>query len=244
MAFPTIEAADTKTGTVTSNSTSWTLTYPTNIASGDLLLLFLASDGAGANTTTGLPANWNSWVNNEGAVSLLVAGKIATGSETGNFTFTAAANEQGSWRIFRITGFYGGTLPASTNSIDFSQGDGLEVSNGPRTITASPGTAGYTPAWGSDDNLWFHTVAVDTSRTISVYPLASNNTADVSGGANGATLGLCSTNTTTVPLADGIFTISASDDTAPALVVVRPGAPAAPVILSQGFVNFNDPGIL
>jgi hypothetical protein len=36
MTFPAVSAADTTTGSATSNSTTLTLTYPTNLATGDL----------------------------------------------------------------------------------------------------------------------------------------------------------------------------------------------------------------
>jgi len=55
VAFPIIQTADTKTGHVTANSTSWTLTYPTNLVSGDLILAFVATDGDPSMT---FPANW------------------------------------------------------------------------------------------------------------------------------------------------------------------------------------------
>jgi hypothetical protein len=125
MAFPTIQGADTKNGTQASNSTSWTLTYPTNIASGDLLLAFIGSDGGGAYDGTALsfPAGWvvvaanrDSSSNN---VSFAIAAKIAAGTETGTFTVTMRATEQGGWRVFRITGWYGSGLPsAGTTSLN------------------------------------------------------------------------------------------------------------------------------
>src|SRR4051812_25221320 len=108
MAFPTIQTADTKSGTVAANATSWTFTYPTNIAAGDLLLAFVASDGGGCYDGTALsfPAGWvvvaasrDSVSNN---VSFALAAKIALGSETGTFTVTVRASEQGAWRVFRI----------------------------------------------------------------------------------------------------------------------------------------------
>ena len=69
MAFPTV--SDTTTDTVTTNSTDWTLIYPGNIAAGDLLILFISSDG---NPTSALPAGWtlNRYVGASNAVTLFI----------------------------------------------------------------------------------------------------------------------------------------------------------------------------
>ncbi len=236
MAFPVIETADTKNGTVTSNSASWTLTYPTNLASGDLILMIAASDG---NTTTIIPddAGWTQGIANSAgsAISLTTYYKPSNGTETGTFTATVqGGTEQGGWRIFRITGWWGTALNGITSF----------AANG---SSANPDPPNLDPAgWATEDTLWFACCAVDTSRTISVYPLASNNTADVSGGSTGATLGVCSTNSTVGSLDPGTFTVSASDDWCAGTIAVRPAAAAPPatLVLQHGFVNFNDPGVL
>src|SRR5512146_2369511 len=118
MAFPTIADADTKTGTVTANSTSWTLTYPTNIAAGDLLIAMVASDGD--QTTHGTwPSGWITDEASPGATSLIIAAKKAVGSETGNFSVTGLASEQGAWRVVRIpAATWEGTLGPALTSPD------------------------------------------------------------------------------------------------------------------------------
>lgn len=213
MAFPTIQTADTKNGVVTTNSNSWTLIYPTNIAAGDLLIAFVAADGFPSLTW---PANWVGIGATSGgaAVVLAVRYKIALGSESGTFTVSLDATEQGAWRIFRITGWHG-TTPPDSASID---GGGSSQFPDPPNLNAS---------WGAADNLWFASCGVDTSRTISVYPYPDNQTADVSGGSGGATLGLCTKNLNASSDNPGTFTISASDDWAVETVVVRPAASVA-----------------
>lgn len=225
MTFPTVQDADTKNGTVTTNSTSWTLTYPTNIAAGDLLLAFIAADGGGR--CTALPAGWTFMhQRNEGAVSLTSAAKIADGTETGTFTATIAASEQGGWRIFRITGWFGSGAAGNAGDADTqTDGDGTAEECVANT-TGNPNPDPLDPAnWATEDTLWFAVCGVDTSRTISVYPLADRNTADVSGGAGGATLGVCSANSAVGSLDPGTFTISTSDDWVALTVAIRPAAP-------------------
>lgn len=219
MAFPVIQTADTQSGVVTSNSNAWTITYPTNIAANDLLIFFVSCDGSPGGFTddaglTGIV------INNTGANTWSCRAKIAAGTETGTFTLTldGGASEQGGWRMFRVTNYFGDP----TLSLNIF---------GQQTITGSPSAnpdpPNNAPGWGAIDILWFASCGVDTSRTISVYPLADNNTADVSGGAGGATLGLCTTNSAVSSLNPGTFTISTSDDWVAGTVAVRPAAAAA-----------------
>ncbi len=223
MAFPVVQTADTKTGLVTSNSASWTLTYPTNLASGNLIFACCAFDGL---PSCIWPSGWVKKVQGQGGIgsanSVGLAAKISDGTETGNFTLSLGAAEQGAWRIFRITGWYGGSLGTdSTNDADGLRYEG--------SVTGSPSTTPNPPAnnpanWDVLDTLWFAAISVDTSRTISVWPLANLNTSDVSGGAGGATLGLCSKNDAVASLDPGTFTISSSDDWVAYTVAVRPSS--------------------
>ncbi len=220
MTFPTIQTADTKNGTVTSNSTSWTITYPTNVTAGDLLLFFAGCDGSGAigSAISGF-STLLTQSDGAGAVSIAVFAKLAAGTETGTFTFAAAASEQGGWRIFRITGWFGGAIADGVQEQDAVGASGAGGTSSTPNPPSEPASN-----WGVEDTLWFAACAADTSRTVSVYPLAGNNTADVSGGAGGATLGLCTTISAVDTLDPGTFTISASDDWAATTVAVRPAA--------------------
>lgn len=224
MAFPTIQTADTTNGTVTTNSNSWTLTYPTNLASGDLILAFLAGDGTPA-PSWGV-AGFIDSVTGPAAVKLSWAKRVSDGTETGTFALSLGASEQGAWRIFRITGWEGTLGTGFLNGA----GDGAVLAAG--TSTGSPSANPDPPSldpnnWATEDTLWFAACAVDTSRTISVFPLADNQTADVSGGSNGATLGLCTTNSAVSSLNPSTFTISAGDDWGAGTIAVRPAADAA-----------------
>jgi len=228
-AFPTISDSDTKSGTVGANSTSWTITYPTNIAAGDLLLLFFGADGTATFSATGFTNVGNLQAS---AVTVFLLAKVAAGTETGTFTATVDAAEQGGWRIFRIpaASWFGGTL-----NVNPTESNGLatfgESSGSP---SANPNPAALNPAnWGTEDTLWIAAIGVDTSRTISVFPLADRNTSDVSGGAGGATLGLCTTASTVASLDPGTFTISASDDWAALTVAVRPAGAATPAAVRR-----------
>lgn len=236
MAFPTIQTADTQHNHVGSNSNSWTLTYPTNIAAGNLLLILVGRDGAvGAGESapgfTALVGNSN------GANTLYIWGKVAAGSETGDFTYTVGASEQGSWIIYRITDWYGSDTGTDSN------GTARAV-----TTTGSPSLNPDPPSlnpsfWDVEDTLWFAVCSVDTSRTISVYPLADNNYSDPSGGSTGATLGVCTTDSAVASLDPGTFTISNSDDWVAATIAVRPAVAVPRALPLVQPSNFQNPAI-
>jgi hypothetical protein len=214
VAFPQIVDADTKNGVQTSNSLTWTLTYPTNLQSGDLILALLASDG---NTLPVWPLGFVQRDGNTGAVSLHWAKKLSGGTESGTFSVTLSASESGGWRVFRITN-WGGTL-----GTDYTNGDATR-DLGTFDTNANPNPGEHSPTWGAADTLWIAACGVDTSRTISVYPLTGRNTADVSGGSGGATLGVCTTESAVGFLDPGTFTISNSDDWSTSTTAIRPAA--------------------
>jgi len=225
MAFPTVQTADTQSGTVTSNSTSWTITWPTNLASGDLILLVVATDGNPS--LSGSP--FGSFVSvqiDSAANHLSFSKKVSDGTETGTWTVLLSASEQGAWRIFRITGWEGtlGTVFAN----NASSGAVVAVTN--NGTDANPDPLSVDPFnWTTENTLWIAATSVDTSRTISVYPLADLNTADISGGAGGATLGICMANDTVSSKDPGTFTISTGDDWLTATIAIRPAVGAAVV---------------
>ncbi len=210
--------ADTKNGVVTANSNAWTLTYPTNLASGNLIAAFMATDGT---PTFTFPSGWvKKSETNNGANTGCLAFKISDGTETGNFTVNLSASEQGGWRVFRLTDWFGGSLgTALTNDAD-GVSFAATTTGSP---SANPNPVSLTPAWGSADTLWFAAAAVDTSRTFSAFPTNYGNTSsDVSGGVGGASLGLCRRTNTIASEDPGTFTISTSDDWVGLTVAIRP----------------------
>lgn len=225
--YPMISDTDTTSGTVTSNSSSWTLTYPTNIAAGDLLIGLVGRDGSGAGATW--PADWVGTVQNgAGAVTFEFAKKKATGSESGNFTLTLSGSEQGSWVVYRIpAGTWYGTL-GTTFNVEGASGS-AEASSNYSAAGASqyPDPPSLNPNnWDAENTLWIAAMSADTSRTVSAYPSSpdtfTNTGSLVSGGSNGATLawGRLEKNASSVD--PGTFTISNSDDWASLTIAIRP----------------------
>jgi hypothetical protein len=226
--FPAVQDADTQSGLVSVDSSSWTLTYPTNLQNGDLILLVAATDDIGTPVT--LPADWvsNAWVN---GISLthIVGKKKSDGTETGNFTLTLNAVQQGCWRVLRITDWEGtlGTTFDDTNA----------TTNGSVTRTAAEG-ASTTPNppllnpsnWGSADTLWIVAGFADNGdSTFTGFPTNYTNTsAQESGGASGAALGVARRAFAAESEDPGDFTIDLSEQWITTTIAIRPGAVSPP----------------
>lgn len=240
MAFPVVKTADTKSGEVSSNSTSWSLTYPTNLASGDLILLVASIDGQGVPS---LPEGWNRAgrrLSVFSAVTQVIAAKISDGTETGSFTLSPGANEQGSWHVFRITGWYGSGLFADSTTSPFSlgqlDGNGISVSRGPIDSTeisswdgTSPDPPSLNPAnWDAEDTLWIAACASDHGNTTYTgFPTNYDAYTDIpqeSGGSNGAAQGIAFRELNASSEDPGAFTTDASEQYFPSVIAIRPAA--------------------
>jgi len=215
--FPTVEDADTTTACQTTNSTSWTLTYPANIASGNLLLLFVGHDGTG---TGSLPAGWTFVANyaaDSSAAQLKIARKFATGSESGTFAFGPGASEQGCWRIVRITGAHASQEPAVSSN---ATGD----STAPDSLSLNPA------GWDVEDTLWYSAEAADNGNSDATgFPTNYNNQfSDSSVGGNGAHLGTARRFFRSASDDPSAFTIDLSEQWAAATLAIRPAVPDPP----------------
>lgn len=239
MAFPTMQTGDVQHGVVTSNSAAWTLTYPTNLASGDLIGAFLGMDGSPA-TCSFSDSGWTSIFKQNGNASaccLWFGWKKSDGTETGNFTANLSAAEQGGWRVVRITDWFGDLSGTTNNGVNDSNGVKGTGTSGASTTPDSPSLNPIN--WAAEDTLWIALAGVDTSRTFSAWPSSyspGNNTwDDVSGGAGGASLSVAYRQFNTSSEDPGTWTISTSDDWATNTFAVRPAAAAASVFTRKEF---------
>jgi hypothetical protein len=116
MAFPSIDNTNTSTSAA---GTSHTVSLPANISSGDLLLVFFATDGD--NTVT----DWDGFTelvseSNGTAAFFAIAYKYATGSEGASITVTTSVSEPGSHASYRITGHDSGQIPEASTVVEAS----------------------------------------------------------------------------------------------------------------------------
>lgn len=164
-AFPqvqTVSNGDTAPGT------SHTLTLPTSIASGDLLI---AAAGAGDGDTPSItwPGGWTGiydCLTNDSLGRISVAYRVANGGEGASISVTTGSSTRTSYVIYRITG-HNSTAPAVGTCA-------------PATGTSADPPA-LTPSWGAKDTLWFAVLGyADSSgaRIISAYPANYTNGID------------------------------------------------------------------
>ena len=236
MAFPQVVDADTQSGSVTVDSTSWTLTYPTNLQRNDLILAFLGADGGPSFT---FPTEWNNLTSvfaPLGSATLGAFTKHSTGTETGNFTVTLGAAEQGVWRVLRITNWYGALVLLPTNIIAGSTGflsvtDTTTLNTTFDTGTNTAPNPGLTNpySWETEDTLWIAAYAVDGAAVATAYPTNYvNGVTQSSGGATGAGLGLAFRELNAASEDAGAFTLDVSEDWVAVTYAIRgDNAPAA-----------------
>lgn len=238
MAFPTVADADTKTGAVGTNSTSWTITYCTNIAAGDLLLLLAAIDRATASQM--VAGGWTVLLDVAGGtagnpVSLQVLGRVAVGTETGTFTATIGASEQGAWTMLRIpsASWYGGVLSAGTSS-NASTGVAAATNASTGGSTNAPDPPSLTPAWGAADDLWIAFAAHDLgiispgNVIVTAGPASYTDFSSLEAGTSGgAGYGIARRALNAASENPGTFTQSTGSGVATATIAIRPTTAAS-----------------
>lgn len=225
MAFPEIIDADTQQGSQTSNATSWTVTYPTNVVAGDLLVMFVGYDGTG--TVNANAAGWliiENWSNGTGAVRMAALGKVADGSESGTFTLSSSASEQGRWCAMRIpVGTHFGNASVSFNVF----GNPTQDEEG---TSAAPTGGASLNAGSARDYLWIVGFAWDSTPTWvsdpSGYTYRSYH--GTSGGSNGAGLAVSARQLNASSEDPGAGSISASEQWTGAVICVVPATPGVP----------------
>jgi len=212
VAFPSARSASN--GTQGTNSNSWTVTYPATIAAGDLILLNCGIDGNPTPSATGFTVLKS--MENSAQVRGATLYKIADGTESGNFTLSLTASEQGVWSMVAIQDWHG------------IISGGCEVSTGASGSSSTPDPDSLTPSWGADDTYWIAVCALGDGRySVSAYPTnyGINQFGDASGGAQGGGLARASRQLNATSDNPGTFTWSGINAWVAYTIAIRPGAP-------------------
>ena len=228
-AFPTV--AGVATSSRATNSTSDSVTLPSSIASGDLILVFIYKEGNGTFT---FPSPWVE-IKDAGsgtAATIGIAYLIASGGET-SVTVTSTASERFAAIATRISAAsWHGTTPP-------------EVSTGATGSNNAPDPDSVTASWGSADNLFIATFSIDTPDTllpVAGWPTSYTGNQKNSDGILSAAGGAIATRELAASNDDpSAFDANgtASDDWWAGTVVVRPaGGAAGPSVTS--FANNTD----
>ena len=153
MAFPVV--ATSASGNVAAGSSSKTVTLPTGIASGDVLVLWFHTDG---NTTISWPAGYTELFEADmaaegGSGTASLAHRTADGGEPASITVTTGGTQEAAWGVYRITGASGNVAHA------FAEGS-----------SASPDPPNLTPSWGAKDTLWIAAACEDNADLTGTAP--------------------------------------------------------------------------
>lgn len=194
-----------------SNSTSWTLVFPSTgadikdggsdyVVAGDLIVVTIGRDGG---TGTGAISGFTNHVNtsNGTACQGVMLSKIADGTET-NLTYTPGASEQGAARIVVYKDWYGTMAGFAFSSV--ATGTSL-----------NPDPPSLTHGWGATPDTYYRAVcAFDGGAiTVDVFPsgYTDNPNGDASGGGAGAGMGSAGKTANSASDNAGTFDISGSE---------------------------------
>lgn len=181
MAFPTVAATQTSSGTNVSG-TSHSLSYPSGVSSGDLLVGVVAARNGLNGQTPGVswPAGWTEIgefnnTNNNVRPAVSVAYRVADGTESGSASITTAVSCWFAGVMYRITG-----ADTTTNLPDVT---GAFTGTGEFSTSLDPPS--HTAAI-TDDNLWLAAVSFNVlSHTLSSYPTGYSNGQNTRSGTSG-----------------------------------------------------------
>lgn len=198
------DAADTDTHTVS---------LPSNISSGNLLIVNFAVDSENFDPVVSWPSGWteiHDRFNNE--VHLSVAYRQADGTEGSTITVETVAEERSAHTSYRITGHEDPAIQEP------------EVSTGANARSANPDPDSLTPTGGSKDYLWIAVQCNDTPNTTDAFPTNYSNGISVQGSdPDSVSIGSAERELTASVEDPEVFTISTSDRWEAATIAVHPG---------------------
>lgn len=212
MAFPVVET--TATSGEGANTTSHTVTLPSGIVSGDLIVLCFACDDLGGAIAVSWPAGYNEIFDTSSqGTHLSVAWRLADGGEGANITVTTNNSETSSHACYRISGQRGVSPP-------------VEVSAGATGSSVSPNPDSLTPTGGAKDYLWIAAHGHDGNlrTTTGIGANYSSKVSTEVGTLGGCGVGCAQRDLNAASEDPGVFTISVSDGWVAATVVVHPKA--------------------
>lgn len=205
LGYPSVAAVN---GGSTPVDSSHTVNLPAGIESGDLLLIFFASDGSPVITFPNEGVDWFQLFETDYTqVTFGAWYRIADGGEGASITVSTSASQEASYTSYRI--------------IDYSGTP--EVGSSVTGTNANPDPPNLTPSWGSSDNLWFAICGYDRDVTVSSYPTFYTDGRNDVGGTPGG-CGVGSARRTYRGASDNPlnFVLSGADEWIANTVAVRP----------------------
>lgn len=201
-ATPLAVASSASWNSNNTSSASHSVTLPSGIQAGNLLLMFFIKNNSNTTELT-TPSGWTelaSCTPNDNDVGRIY-GKIASGSEGSTQTVSTGSSRTAAAITYRITGNRNG-LSSSELAVSSANIDG---------VTTTPNPPSLTPSWGAAENLWIAmSFAHDGAWTFVSYPtnysLGQNISQHGGGSANGLVAAARLLNASSED--PGVFTVS------------------------------------
>lgn len=210
MAFP--QVASTSSGNSGANTTSPSLTLPSGITAGDLLIMAFCVDSTTPTPTW--PSGWTQiFTHTATEIQLQARYRIADGSEGASISLTTG-NFGSCYFGYRITGHDAATAPATT-------GNTTSNNNQPNPASLNPS------GWDIEDTLWIAMCGWDNGTTsLSSYPTdySSNQLTNRWNNSDGVGIAAATREVAAASEDPGVFTISTSIRWAARTIAVRPAA--------------------
>lgn len=190
-AYPVVEGSNSSKEN--SNVSSHTVSLPSGIVAGELLLVFFRHGGT-STPSHAPPSGWGTLAQKAGTSRSSIFWRVATGSEGSTITVTTSSSIRTVHGSVRISGY------AGDPEADFAS-----------TLVTNPPS--LTPSWGSAKVLWLALVTMNRSnQTITSVPSSYTSVINVANTSSGldtyARLGLAKRTTTASSENPGDFTIS------------------------------------
>jgi len=220
MSFPVVES--TATSVTSSSITTHTITTPSGVVSGDLLIAFigiedLTTPGGGqfSGVSDGFTEIKDACQGGPNACAGVFF-KVSDGTEGANITVTSVDAERAAHCMYRISGFDSAIDP--------------EISAGATATSAAPNPDSLTPAGGAKDFLWMVFTAFERDdETITGFPTNYGSNQINNAQASGATIGVATRNLNAASEDPGAFTLSGSEPWQAFTLAVHPLVPTAAV---------------
>jgi cellulose synthase/poly-beta-1,6-N-acetylglucosamine synthase-like glycosyltransferase/CheY-like chemotaxis protein len=208
--YPSV--ASTNTSNTTTVSTSHTLSLPTGISSGDLLIAMLSGYIGSGSTSVDIswPSGWTEFFEEDatsGSLHLAVAGayRQANGSEGASITVTTNVSVLAAHNAYRITGAADpSSQPPEAATANFTDSSGTTVD--PPSLS---------PTGGAKDYLWIAVASWRrTGRTLTGTPTNYTDTVsiDSTGYSNGLWLASVRRQLNAASEDPGVFTLSSNSE--------------------------------
>lgn len=218
MGFPIVAATNTSSA---STSTTPSVSLPSGIVAGDLLLAFVSNQTAITGRNVSWPAGWTELYDKSGSqYGQAGAYRVADGSEGASITVTMSGSVSNTAHItLRITGVKSGQAPEA--------GAATAVSS-----TANPDPPSLTPSWGSDNDLWIAIAGGAAVSSVSAYPTNYADNQLTSANSGFARIAVSTRNLNAASEDPGTYTWSGATNSIAETIAIR-GAPAS-LITSLG----------